>query len=352
MDSLDFFKSKKVFVTGHTGFKGSWMIQWLSMLGAEIKGYALAPPQDIDLYNTIQGDTLCDSIIANIMDFQRLQKEVEDFQPDIIFHMAAQPLVRYSYQEPLETFNTNVIGTANILETLKSVRKTCACVVITTDKVYENKEWHYPYRESDRLGGYDPYSASKACAELVVSSYRNSFFHPSQYSVHQKSIASARAGNVIGGGDWSENRIIPDIIRSLQSDTPIVLRNPSSIRPWQHVLEPVGGYIQLAEKLYHSPEVYGHSWNFGPEDTDTYTVEELTKLGIKLWGNGSYESQVDVHAPHEAKLLKLDISQAKNELHWKPKLNSEKAIEWTIDFYKSNAPQQIIKEQINRYQSI
>lgn len=352
MNFNTYFSGKKVFLTGHTGFKGSWMLKWLHSLGAEVKGYALAPENEFDLYHQIKGDSLCTSVLSDIRDIKKLESEIASFQPDYIFHLAAQPLVRKSYEVPLETFEVNTIGTANLLEAMKQVNSSCVCVMITTDKVYENKEWHYPYRETDRLGGYDPYSASKACAEIVIQSYRNSFFHIANHSAHQKSIASARAGNVIGGGDWADNRIIPDIIRALKEDRSIEVRNPKAIRPWQHVLEPISGYLLLACKLASSPQNYSKSWNFGPNIEDTFTVEEVVKKSIEIWGKGEYVEHIIPNAPHEAGLLKLDINASINELGWKPKLNAKEAISWTIDFYKDSHPIALMEKQIKEYQNL
>ncbi|MCE2962249.1 MAG: CDP-glucose 4,6-dehydratase [Chitinophagales bacterium] len=346
------FKGKKVFLTGHTGFKGSWMLQWLHSLGAIVKGYALVPENIQDLYPTINGDTLCESVIADIRDLNKLKSEIISFEPDFIFHLAAQPLVRYSYQFPVETFEVNVMGTANVLEAMRYLQKPVIGVMITTDKVYENKEWHYPYREVDRLGGYDPYSASKASAELVISSYRNSFFNASNFAEHKKSIASARAGNVIGGGDWAKDRIVPDIVRALSNGNDIEVRNPNAVRPWQHVLEPIGGYLQLAMRMAQNREKYNESWNFGPNADDTYVVEDLVKISIDIWGKGSYKKPELKDELHEAGLLKLDIQKSIQELKWKPKLNSIEAIKWTLDYYKSNDPILTMKKQISDYQNL
>ncbi len=329
-----YFKDKKVFLTGHTGFKGAWMLQWLHLLGAEVKGYALAPENENNLFHIIQGETICDSVIADIRDKARLEKEILAFKPDYIFHLAAQPLVRLSYQIPTETFEVNVMGTANVLNAMRQLTKPCQAVFITTDKVYENQEWHYPYRENDRLGGYDPYSASKAAAELIIGSYRNSFFNPENYNVHKKSIASARAGNVIGGGDWSKDRIIPDIVRALNNNETILVRNPEAVRPWQHVLEPLGGYLLLACKMTDNPTKFADAWNFGPLLEDCLTVRDLVHLAIKSWGSGKFDAPVLENQPHEAGLLKLDISKSMNEMGWKPRLNSEQAIELTLNWYK------------------
>lgn len=329
----NYYQGKRVFLTGHTGFKGSWLLAWLHNLGAEVKGYALEPENRNDLFNEIEGSKLCHSVIADIRDKEFLKQELLNFQPDFIFHLAAQPLVRLSYSIPIDTFEVNVMGTACVLEAVRFLEKPCAVVVITTDKVYENKEWHYPYRETDRLGGYDPYSASKAAAELVIDSYRNSFFNPFYYEKHYKAIASARAGNVIGGGDWAKERIIPDIIRALQIDEPIIVRNPYSVRPWQHVIEPLSGYLLLGGKLMEQPTKFAQAWNFGPLPSDTFTVEDLVKKSIEIWGKGKYEIPTLLNQPHEAGLLKLDISKTINELGWQPKWNAEEAIKHTLRYY-------------------
>ena len=340
------YKGKKVFLTGHTGFKGSWLLAWLHQLGAIVKGYALAPENEFDLYHQIKGNELCESIIIDIRDSERLKTEILDFQPDFIFHLAAQPLVRLSYQIPLNTFEVNAIGTANLLEAVRFLEKPCSVILITTDKVYENKEWLYPYRENDRLGGHDPYSASKAAAEIVINSYRSSFFDKLYSQIHPKGIAVARAGNVIGGGDWSKDRIIPDIVRSLSKNETIVVRNPNAIRPWQHVLEPLSGYLLLGEKLSENPKQFSEAYNFGPVAEDNITVESVVKIAIESWGKGQYESPVLENQPHEAGLLRLDISKAINDLGWKPKLNSREAIAWTMAFYKQS---QNVIEQIEAY---
>jgi CDP-glucose 4,6-dehydratase len=330
-----YYKGKRVFLTGHTGFKGSWMLYWLHLLGAEVKGYALAPENEFDLFNVIDGNSLCESVIGDIRDTEKLSKEILSFEPHFIFHLAAQPLVRLSYEIPSDTFAINAIGTAHVLDAVRLLRNPCNVILITTDKVYENKEWPYAYRENDRLGGYDPYSASKACAELIISSYRNSFFHVDQYSSHKKSIASARAGNVIGGGDWSKDRIVPDIVRALSKDLPVKVRNPSAVRPWQHVLEPIGGYLHLGAKLQQDPVKYSESWNFGPLPEDNLTVEELVITAVNSWGSGQYEKPPTDTDLHEAALLRLDVSKTILTLGWKPKFNSYTAVQKTMDWYKS-----------------
>ncbi|MFA6086645.1 CDP-glucose 4,6-dehydratase [Mucilaginibacter sp.] len=333
-DLKDVYKGKKVFLTGHTGFKGSWLVKIFSLLGAEVKGYALAPENELNLYSIIKGDELCDSVIADLRDRAKLNEAVGSFQPDFIFHLAAQPLVRLSYQIPSETFEVNAIGTANVLDAMRLLNKPCNAVLITTDKVYHNNEWIYPYRETDRLGGYDPYSASKACTELVIDSYRNSFFNTNTYSTHQKAIAVGRAGNVIGGGDWSKDRLIPDIVKALAANEDIEVRNPNSIRPWQHVLEPLFGYLLLGAKLAGDPIHYSQAYNFGPDANDTLPVKKMVELAIAKWGSGQYFTNIKDTQLHEAGLLKLDISKAIDELKWKPLFNAEKAVEYTIKWYK------------------
>lgn len=334
MDLGSFFRAKKVFITGHTGFKGSWLTLWLSILGADIKGYALRPEQENALYNIIRGDDLCDSVIADIRDLEKLSKEISAHQPDYIFHLAAQPLVTESYRRPLYTFEVNAQGTANVLEAMRQLQRPCVAVMITTDKVYENKEANYHYKEEDRLGGYDPYSASKACAEIVISSFRNSFFNPADYPVHKKSVSVARAGNVIGGGDWAKDRIIPDTIRALQENKPVFLRSPKSIRPWQHVLDPLYGYLLLAAKQTEDPETFSEPFNFGPDKIDNYTVEDIAKKAIEYWGSGTIAKAENKNEFHEAGLLHLDNAKARTKLGWAPLMNSMAAVKTTIDWYK------------------
>lgn len=328
------YNGKKVFLTGHTGFKGAWMLKTLTLLGAEVKGYALAPLTDDDLFYLIDGETICESVIADLRDKESLQKELISFEPDFVFHLAAQPLVRLSYEIPAETFEVNVIGTANVLDAVNLLDKPCNVVLITTDKVYHNNEWLYPYRENDRLGGYDPYSASKACAELVIDSYRNSFFNVKKYEQHKKALAVARAGNVIGGGDWSKDRLIPDIAKAFAVNKPVVIRNPQSVRPWQHVLEPVIGYLMLGDNLYSDPVKYSLAYNFGPQLSDALPVEEMLKLAINSWGKGEYIVEQTENQPHEAGLLKLDISKAIVELKWHPRMNAGQAVSMTMDWYR------------------
>lgn len=328
------FNGKKVFVTGHTGFKGSWMIKCLSMFGADIKAYSLPPKNQKDNYNLIQASSICESEIGDIRDYDKLRKSICEFKPDFIFHLAAQSLVYKSYQDPLETYETNVMGTANLLLSLKSLNAPCVVSVITTDKVYKNKEWIYPYREIDQLGGYDPYSSSKACTEILVDSFRNSFFSRATYKQHGIQISTARAGNVIGGGDWAENRIVPDIVRSILSNKVLELRSPKAVRPWQHVLEPLNGYFTLAEKMYHNPLKYDGEWNFGPDNKSFTTVEDLTRIAIDALGKGSYKDISDKEKLHETSFLLLENFKSKRYLNWKPQMSDKKAIEWTVEWYK------------------
>ena len=331
------YTGKKVFLTGHTGFKGAWLLAWLHELGAEVRGYALAPDTTPSLYELLDGPALCDSVIADLNDRPALERALLDFAPDFVFHLAAQPLVRLSYSIPIETFQTNVMGTAYVLDALRRLPKPCTVVLITTDKVYENQEWVYPYRETDRLGGYDPYSASKAGAELIINSYIQSFFNPADYDRHQKGVAVGRAGNVIGGGDWALDRIVPDIVRALQAGEPVQVRNPAAVRPWQHVLEPLSGYLLLGARLAQEPRRYGGAWNFGPLAEDTKTVEALVQDAVAIWGEGRYDAPTLTNQPHEAGLLKLDISKAQTQLAWKPLYDSKTAIANTIAWYRAHA---------------
>lgn len=355
-DELKAFSGKRVFITGHTGFKGSWLCYWLQSLGAIVKGFSLPPATQPNLFSHLDLDKKIDSVIGNINDYSTLSQELINFKPDFIFHLAAQPLVRKSYRDPLDTFQTNVIGTANILQVLNFLDKPCVCICITTDKVYRNNEWIYPYRENDRLGGYDPYSASKACAEMVISSFSNSYFNLKTFTEHKKAIASARAGNVIGGGDWSEDRLLPDIVRSLSEKKDIIIRNPSAVRPWQHVMEPLSGYMLLALSLQQDVNKYTGGWNFGPQPEDNFSVLELSKIAINIWGEGNIKLLQDNNGPHEAHLLRLDISKAAGELKWSPKMRAEEAIQRTIQWYKafysgSNVTT-LVDEDLKYYQSL
>jgi CDP-glucose 4,6-dehydratase len=334
MKNNNFFENKKILITGHSGFKGGWLTKILHGMGASIMGISLPPKTKDDFYNTTKLEKYCLTEYFNILEKAKLSSKIIQFEPDIIFHLAAQPLVRYSYNYPEETFSTNVIGTLNILDSLKEIKNKVAVVIVTTDKVYQNLEWSYPYRENDRLGGYDPYSASKACAELVVRAYRQSYFNLDMYDKHEKSLATVRAGNVIGGGDWSQDRLLPDIMRSIRNGEKIVIRNPNAIRPWQHVLEPLWGYIELSEKLYNLPKRYSGEWNFGPFPEDSLRVENLVKNILEIMGKGDCKIEESPSSLHEAQVLKLDISKSLNNLDWKPRLLPMQALEWTANWYK------------------
>jgi CDP-glucose 4,6-dehydratase len=340
---MNTFKNKKIFITGHTGFKGAWLTIWLHSLGAEILGYSLEPNTDPSLWNLLtQKSTFGNlgavhSIIADVRDKEKVKKTILDFQPDFVFHLAAQPIVRESYITPLETFDTNIMGTAHILDALRFLEKPCVAVMITTDKVYRNNETGQAYREDDAFGGYDPYSASKAAAEIVIDSYRNSFFNPADYGTkHCIAIASARAGNVIGGGDWARDRLMPDIVRALSNNQEIIIRNPNAVRPWQHVLEPLSGYLTLAAKMYKNPVKYAQGYNFGPNPDDTLAVKQMAEMAVNIWGNdGKIQYPNLKNQPHEANQLSLSIKKAEKELGWKPKWDAQQALQKTIIWYKS-----------------
>lgn len=347
------FNKKRVFVTGHTGFKGTWLIQILQWLGAEVKGFALAPEKANDLYNQVNGDKYCySSVIGDLRDLQVLKGELVRFEPDFVFHLAAQSLVRRSYDAPVDTFMVNTQGTVHVLEAIRSLQKPCVGLMITTDKVYENPERGTAFKEDDKLGGYDPYSASKAAAEIVIESYTRSFFNPETYDKHQKAIAAVRAGNVIGGGDYSDDRIIPDIVRALDFGETVGLRNPESVRPWQHVLEPLGAYLLLAAKMSEDPVTYSTAFNFGPEPDDTKTVEELTQIFLETFGQqGNYKVTTTATQPHEANLLVLDSNKAERMIGWKPQLNAAQAIRTTAEWYadKENDAHTKCMMQIEKY---
>jgi CDP-glucose 4,6-dehydratase len=331
---INFWRGKKVLITGNTGFKGSWMCIMLNYLGARVFGFALDPPTDPNLFVEARVESLTKSFIGDIRDYKTLEKIVHDIEPEIIIHMAAQSLVRESYRDPVTTYSTNVMGTVNLLDICRKTDSVKVIVNITSDKCYENREWHWGYRENEPMGGYDPYSNSKGCSELVTSAFRNSYFNHNTTQAHEAVVASARAGNVIGGGDWASNRLIPDIIRSFLKKEIIKIRNPKSIRPWQHVLEPISGYLLLAEKCFKEGHYFAQGWNFGSDDRDAKDVEWITKMMCKLWGRGaSYELDTEP-GPHEANYLKLDSSKSKMELGWYPKWNIEKSlttiVEWNL----------------------
>lgn len=331
----NFYKGKRVLVTGHTGFKGSWLSIWLHELGAEVIGVAKDPYSEKDNYVLFGiGQKIRADLRADIRDGQRMQEIFREYQPEIVFHLAAQPLVRLSYDIPVETYETNVMGTINVLEAIRSTESVKVGVMITTDKCYENKEQIWGYRENEPMGGYDPYSGSKGAAEIAISSWRRSFFNPKDYGKHGKSIASVRAGNVIGGGDWALDRIIPDCIRALEAGKPIEIRSPKAIRPWQHVLEPLSGYMLLASKMWDEPTKYCEGWNFGPRSESITSVWEVATRVIENYGSGELKDLSDPKALHEAKLLMLDISKARFQLGWEPRMNIDQCIELTVDWYK------------------
>ena len=331
---MSFWHGRRAFVTGHTGFKGSWLSLWLERLGADVCGVALDPPTDPSLFKEARVAHGMRSEIADIRDLERVRAILCEHRPEVVFHMAAQPLVRKSYEDPVGTYATNVMGTVNVLESVRGCDSVRAVVVITTDKCYENKEWVWPYRESDRLGGYDPYSNSKACVELVVSAYRNSFYPPAHYDQHGLAIASARAGNVIGGGDWAEDRLVPDIMRAFAANKVLTIRSPKAVRPWQHVLEPLSGYLKLAEKLCEAGVQYGDAWNFGPEYSDAKPVEWVVRELAADWGGDAHWQVDDQTHPHEAQMLKLDCSKALQSLDWRPVLPLKLALRLTADWYR------------------
>lgn len=328
------YKNKTVLVTGHTGFKGSWLSIWLNSLGASVVGYSLPPNTEPSNFKSSGLENKVKSYFGDTRDIEKLSKVVLEHKPDFIFHLASQPLVRKSYNEPKETFEINMIGLINLLEIIRINDLKTVFINITSDKCYENKEWVWPYRETDPLGGYDPYSASKACSEIITSSYRNSFFNAKE-TESQTLVSTVRAGNVIGGGDWSEDRIIPDCIKSLTKNKPIIIRNPNSIRPWQHVLEPLSGYLWLGARMYSEGETYCSAWNFGSVATKNLPVLDLVKLIIKIWGSGSYETDPASKKLHEATYLKLDSHKAINQLKWEPLLEIENAIKITVEWFKN-----------------
>jgi len=346
---LSAFKGKKVFLTGHTGFKGAWLLQILHLLGAQVKGYALAPESTHDLYSQINGDTLCyASVIGDIRNAALLQGEMIRFEPDFVFHLAAQPLVRRSYNEPVYTFDVNVMGTLHVLEALRHLQKPCVALMITTDKVYENNETGIAFKEEDKLGGHDPYSASKAAAEIVISSYMQSYFPPEKFQEHQKSIAALRAGNVIGGGDDAADRIIPDIVRAIEAGEAVKIRNPKAIRPWQHVLEPLCCYLELAQLLHKHPGQYEGAYNIGPDKNDMLEVLEVTEHFIRCFGKGKYEIEHQPHAPHEAGQLMLDNTKISRTLGRTPRWTAQQAIQKTAEWYadKTTPALEKCKQQI------
>lgn len=353
---VNIWQGRRVFLTGHTGFKGSWLALWLTKMGAQVRGYSLAPNTEPNLFTVAHIADVMEDLRGDIRDVSKLETAITEFAPEIVLHLAAQPLVRRSYTDPLGTYATNVMGTAHLLEAIRKTPSVRAAVCITTDKCYDNKEWVWPYRETDPLGGYDPYSSSKACAEIVCAAYRNSFFSTSALKEQNVALATARAGNVIGGGDWAEDRLIPDLIRGFQSQQPVLIRRPQSIRPWQHVLEPLHGYILLAERLFAGHLEFATAYNFGPSAEDAWTVEEIATKLATSWGKNAKWISDSSPSVHEAHYLRLDASKARDELHWQPRLTIETALDWTMEWYRHYSAKENIKEftiqQINNYESL
>lgn len=351
----EFWQGKRVLLTGHTGFKGSWLSLWLQSMGAQVVGYALAPSTKPSLFEVAAVGGGMTSTIGDIRDLEHLRAVFNEHKPEIVFHMAAQALVRYSYIEPVETYSTNVMGTVNLLEAVRSTDSVKTVVNVTSDKCYENREWAWGYRENEAMGGYDPYSNSKGCAELVTAGYRNSYFHPEKYKEHGIALASARAGNVIGGGDWADDRLIPDIMRAITQGNSVNIRNPNAIRPWQHVLEPLSGYLLLAQKLYEEGAGYAEGWNFGPNDNDAKPVQWIVERLTNIWGEDASWVLDGGDHPHEAHYLKLDCAKAKARLSWQPRWTLAETIEKICVWYKAqlaNADMQAIcLHQIKQYES-
>jgi CDP-glucose 4,6-dehydratase len=341
-----FWTDKRVFLTGHTGFKGSWLALWLSELGAEVTGYALAPDTTPSLFDDLALASRVHSIIADVRDAERVRTAMRDARPDVVMHLAAQSLVRRSYEVPVETLATNVMGTAHVLDAVRHTPGVRAALIVTTDKCYENREWAWGYREDDVLGGHDLYSSSKACAELVTAAYRKSFLAQTAIGV-----ATVRAGNVIGGGDWSLDRIVPDLVRAALRSQPAIVRNPNSTRPWQHVLDVLGGYLLLTERLVADPTSYAQAWNFGPPNEDVRSVSDLATTLCKAWGASASWHHEATAAVHEAHALTLDASKARAKLGWRPRLAFANAVGWTVDWYKAEGDKaRVTLDQLRRYQ--
>jgi len=347
-----FWSGKRVFVTGHTGFKGTWLSLWLQSMGCDVTGYALPPETDPNLFDIANVADGMNSITGNVQDFDHLKKSIDSAQPDIVLHLAAQALVRYSYDHPIETYATNVMGTAHLLEACRTAPTVRAVVIVTSDKCYENREWERGYVETDAMGGHDPYSSSKGCSELVASAYRNSFFSDSTCA-----IASGRAGNVIGGGDWALDRIVPDTLMAFMRGEAASIRNPNAVRPWQHVLEPLHGYLLLAEHLFKEGRAFAEGWNFGPDDESAVPVGTIVQKMEALWGGDvRSEINVDPKAVHEATLLQLDCTKATEQLEWQPKLDLDETLKWTVEWYRALHQGKDMRaftlEQIKQYEAL
>jgi CDP-glucose 4,6-dehydratase len=356
MLNRSFWKGRNVLVTGHTGFKGSWLCLWLESLGANVTGYALAPPTEPSLFEKARVSDSLKSVCADIRDLPRLTSVMAQCHPDVIFHMAAQSVVRRGYEDPIETYSSNVMGTVHLFEAVRQLKLRCVIINVTSDKCYENREWVWSYRENEPMGGRDPYSNSKGCAELVTSAYRDSFFPPDSLQRHGVALASARAGNAIGGGDWTSDQLIPDLMRGFLAGKSCLIRNPSAVRPWQFVLEPLRGYIVLAERLSEDGPRFASGWNFGPTETDAKPVAWIADKLVSLWGAGAAWNLDAATHPREAHFLKLDASKAKNCLHWHPVLPLESALDWIVEWwrtYQAGADvRQLTRTQIERYEGL
>ncbi|HXC44006.1 MAG TPA: CDP-glucose 4,6-dehydratase [Candidatus Dormibacteraeota bacterium] len=329
------WQGRRVFLTGHTGFKGSWLALWLNRRGAKVRGYALDPCTEPNMFKLASVGAVVDDVRGDVRDYAKLETAMTEFAPEVVFHLAAQPIVRRSYADPVGTYTTNVMGTVHLLEAIRKIPSVRAVVCVTTDKCYQNQGWIWPYRESDPLGGHDPYASSKACAEIISAAYRSSFFPIGRLNEHHVGVATARAGNVIGGGDWSEDRLIPDLIRGFCSGQPVLIRRPNAIRPWQHVLESLNGYMILAQELLTQPARFASAYNFGPSDEDVWPVERIANRLVDIWGNGGSWIRDSVPSVHEDHVLRLDASKARVELGWKPRLKIEAALEWTMEWYRA-----------------
>ncbi|MFJ3157098.1 CDP-glucose 4,6-dehydratase [Pseudomonas protegens] len=350
----EFWQDKRVFLTGHTGFKGGWLALWLQEMGAIVTGFALEPQTNPSLFEVASVSQQMTSIIGDIRDGAALTAAVSEAQPEIVLHLAAQPLVRYSYDAPVETFSTNVMGTVHLLEAVRACASVRSCVVVSSDKCYENHEWPWGYRENEAMGGYDPYSASKGCTELVTSAYRNSYFNPARHAEHGVALGSGRAGNVIGGGDWAADRLVPDLLRAFERQEVAIIRNPGAIRPWQHVLEPLSGYLVLAQRLYEDGAQVAEGWNFGPAESDAQPVSWIAERMAQSWAGGAqFRIEANAAAPHEANYLKLDCSKARAQLSWTPSWTLAQALDevvsWHREFLAKSDMRQVCIDQISRF---
>ena len=356
MLNRSFWKGRRVFLTGHTGFKGGWLSLWLHALGAEVTGYALTPPTQPSLFEQAEVSSTVRSIFADLRDYPRLKAVLAECRPEVVVHMAAQSVVRRGYEDPIETYSTNVLGTVHLLEALRQLGQRCVVVNVTSDKCYANREWVWGYRENEPMGGRDPYSSSKGCAELVTTAYRESFFPLTSIENHGVAVASARAGNAIGGGDWTGDQLIPDLIRAFRSGQPCLIRNPTAIRPWQFVLEPLRGYLMLAERLTEDGHRFASAWNFGPDDADAKPVSWIVEELARSWGDhASWNQDFRAH-PQESHSLKLDTSKARTCLDWRPMLSLNRALEWIVEWYKAFQAggdlRRLTQAQIKRYEEL